>query len=84
MTWLLNRYLVFRTGNGTRRKRDEYGRYIFIQCCGIVINFAVFYVAVKLGLGRHSANIVPLVLGSGVAMFFNFVGAKRYVFLHPR
>jgi putative flippase GtrA len=48
---------------------------------GIALNFSVFYVAVKLGLGRGSAQLVPLALGSGVAMAFNFIGARRMVFV---
>ena len=82
VTWLLNRWLVFRTAGGTRRKRDEYLRHFGIQSIGIAINFAVFYLAVQLQLGLHSAQVVPLALGSLAAMLFNYAGARKFVFLH--
>lgn len=80
VTWWLNRSFVFRTSGSGRRAR-EYGRHFGVQAIGIALNFAVFYFAVKLGLGRGSAQVVPLALGSGVAMVFNFVGARRLVFV---
>jgi putative flippase GtrA len=82
VTWLLNRVLVFRTSGSPRRKRDEYLRHFGIQSIGIAINFAVFYLAVRAGLGRHSAQLLPLALGSLVAMAFNYAGARKFVFLH--
>jgi uncharacterized membrane protein YebE (DUF533 family) len=30
----------------------------------------------------HSAQLVPLALGSLAAMLFNYAGAKKFVFLH--
>lgn len=81
VTWLLGRWLVFRTVGGPRRKRDEYLRHLGVQSIGILVNFAIFYCAVKLGLGRHSAQLVPLALGSLAGMCFNYLGARRYVFL---
>lgn len=81
VTWLLNRRMVFRTGGSAGRKRDEYFRYLVIQSIGIAINFAVFYVAVRIGLGIGSAQLVPLAMGSIAAMFFNFAGSRRFVFL---
>ena len=80
VTWWLNRSFVFRT-SGTDRAAHEYGRHLGVQAIGIALNFAVFYLAVKLGLGRGSAQLVPLALGSGVAMVFNFIGARHLVFV---
>lgn len=81
VTWMLNRTLVFRSKDSSRRKRDEYSRYLLVQSIGIAVNFVVFILAVHYGLGHGSAQIVPLVLGSLAAMWFNFVGAKAFVFL---
>lgn len=81
VTWLLNRRMVFRTTEGPRRKRDEYLRHLGVQSIGILVNFGTFYAAVRLGLGLHSAQLVPLVIGSLAGMFFNYLGARRYVFL---
>ena len=80
VTWRLARSFVFRT-SGSGRRAHEYGRHLGVQVMGIAINFTVFYVAVKLGLGRGSAQLVPLALGSGVAMVFNFIGARHVVFV---
>ena len=80
VNWRLNRSFVFRT-SGSGRRVHEYGRHLGVQLIGIAINFTVFYVAVKLGLGRGSAQLVPLALGSGVAMVFNFIGARHVVFV---
>ena len=81
VTWLLNRTMVFRSTDSSRRKRDEYARYLLVQSIGIAVNFSVFMVAVHYGLGYGSAELVPLVLGSLAAMWFNFVGARAFVFL---
>ena len=81
VTWRLNRVFVFGT-RGNRRGAQEYARHLGVQGVGIALNFAVFYVAVRLGLGRGSAQLVPLALGSGVAMVFNFIGARHMVFRH--
>jgi putative flippase GtrA len=80
VTWWLNRSFVFRTA-GVGRRAHEYGRHLGVQAIGISLNFAVFYLAVKAGLGRGSAQLVPLALGSGVAMVFNYIGARRVVFV---
>ena len=81
VTWLLNRWLVFRTTEGPRRKRDEYLRHLGVQSIGILVNFGSFFAAVRLGLGLHSAQLVPLAIGSLAGMCFNYLGARRYVYL---
>lgn len=81
VTWLLNRRLVFRTSGGPGRKRDEYLRHVGVQSIGIGLNFAAFYAAVRWGLGVHSAQLVPLVIGSLFGMVFNFLASRRFVYL---
>jgi len=82
-TWMLNRRFVFRTSSSGGRKRDEYARHLGTQTFGIAINFLVFWLAVRSGLGRGSAQVVPLMLGSIAAMLFNFAGARLFVFRQP-
>lgn len=82
VTWFLNRHFVFRTGGGAHRRRDEYARHLGTQSLGVAINFATFYAAVRLGLGRGSAQLVPLAIGSLVAMAFNYLASRRFVFRH--
>jgi putative flippase GtrA len=78
-TWSLNRRWVF-DSRGRGRRRDEYLRHLAVQSLGIGVNFACFYGAVRWGLGRGSAQLVPLALGSLAGMGFNYLGASRYVF----
>ena len=80
VTWLLNRYFVFRTGDSAHRKRDEYLRHIGTQSIGIALNFAIFYAAVRAGLGKGSAQLIPLALGSLVAMVWNYLVSRRFVY----
>jgi putative flippase GtrA len=82
VTWLLNRVFVFRTSGATGRKRDEYARHMLVQGTGIAINFGCFWLAVRAGLGAGSAQLLPLAIGSGVAMLFNFAGSRGFVFRH--
>jgi putative flippase GtrA len=80
VTWLLNRHFVFRTHAGLHRKRDEYARHLATQSLGIAINFACFYAALRAGLGRHSAQLVPLAIGSLAGMGFNYLGSRGFVY----
>ena len=80
VTWLLNRHFVFRTGDSAHRKRDEYLRHVGTQSIGIALNFAIFYAAVRAGLGKGSAHLVPLAMGSLGAMVFNYLASRRFVY----
>ena len=80
VTWQLNRHLVFRTGDAPHRRRDEYLRHFSVQSLGIAVNFASFTLAVETGLGRGNAQLLPLAIGSLVAMVFNYLGSRRFVF----
>ena len=80
VTWALNRRFVFLTAGGAQRGA-EYLRHLLVQAIGIAINFGTFYLAVRAGLGAGNGQSIPLALGSGVAMVFNFVGARRLVFV---
>jgi putative flippase GtrA len=80
VTWLLHRHWVFRTHGGPHRKRDEYARHLATQSLGIAVNFACFYLAMRAGLGRHSAQLVPLAIGSLAGMGFNYLGARWFVY----
>jgi putative flippase GtrA len=80
VTWALNRHFVFQTAGTLHRRRDEYARHLGVQGLGIAVNFAAFSIALEGGLGRGPAPLLPLVIGSGCAMVFNFIGARRFVF----
>lgn len=76
VTWVLNRSAVFGSSRDSHAVLHEYLRYLLVQGLGIAINFACFYFAMQFG----AAPLVALVVGSAVAMTFNFVGAKILVF----
>lgn len=83
VTWVLNRRAVFRSERqggpiGQRQALHEYLRYLLIQGLGIAINFTIFYLTVQAAPG--ASPLLALVLGSGAALVFNFLGAKLLVF----
>lgn len=75
-TWALNRSAVFGSSRDGRAVLHEYLCYLLVQGLGIAINFACFYFAMQFGV----VPLIALVVGSVVAMTFNFVGAKILVF----
>lgn len=80
-TWLLNRSFVFaRATAPATDKRREYGRYFLVQTGGALLNLGVFSALIACLPALRSAPVVPLAFGSGVAMFFNYAGSRRWVF----
>jgi putative flippase GtrA len=78
-TWYLNRRFTFASRAGTDRRR-EYGRYFAVQTLGALINLGV-YVAIVAAVPAVAAYpVVPLAVGSGAAMVFNFLAARRFAF----
>lgn len=78
-TWLINRRYAFRAG-ASGRKDAEYARYFLVQTVGVTINFAVYVAAIRLFPELARFPVIPLALGSGVALFANFVGMRIFVF----
>lgn len=76
-TWALNRRAVFRSERqGRRALLQEYLRYLLVQGLGIALNFGTFVLCLRWG----GNALLALLLGSGIAMLFNFTGAKLLVF----
>jgi len=72
LTWLLNRRFVFES------RRDlapavEYAGYFAIQVIGAVINLAAYMSSLWVWPMLGAVPIVPLAIGSGTAMMFNFL-----------
>lgn len=78
-TWFLNRRWTF-AADASTRKKAEYSRYFTIQIIGAVINLAIYFILITNipSLGVHP--ILPLAVGSLVAMIFNFLGCQLFVF----
>lgn len=79
VTWAINRNLTFGDRKNVARAR-EYSAYVSVQIVGAVINFLVYAVAIALYPGFRSVVVVPLAMGSAVAMVFNFMAARSWVF----
>jgi putative flippase GtrA len=82
LTWTLQRRYVFpgRSVGADAWPRGQYLRHVAVQSSGLAVNFASFWLAVEAGLGRGSANLVPLAIGSLCAMLSNYLGARYVVF----
>lgn len=81
-TWLLNRKYTFRRScdfPGISRGR-EYSRYVIIQTCGALINLGIFTWLVAANPALKAIPLIPLAVGAGIALVFNFVGARMWVF----
>lgn len=80
-TWLLNRRLVFVSHASTAKKRTlEYGRYFTVQTVGALINLAVYMGSLTLWPALKPWPVLALAAGSAVALVFNYMGAKCWVF----
>jgi putative flippase GtrA len=77
VTWYCNRQWVFtRTNNVT----FEYGAYFGVQSAGAVINLGVYALTIVLFPSLARAPVVPLAVGAGLALLFNYWAASRWVF----
>lgn len=81
VTWLINRRYTFADQRPQqRRTANEYSRYLFVQGLGAALNYAVFAAAILSVPVLQNHPVLPLALGSGVAMFFNYFALQRWVF----
>lgn len=79
VTWLLNRSFAFadqRTGN----RRSEYTRYLFVQGTGMAINFLIYALCIASSALMDRWPVLALAVGSAVALIFNYLGARIFVF----
>ena len=79
VTWYLNRTYTFQQQRVLPRT-SEYARYFTVQGMGALINLAVFAAATLTFPQLGAYPVLPLALASGVAMVFNFLGAKFFAF----
>lgn len=80
-TFLLNRRFAFRAlrrVSGT--SFGDYLRYLSVQSAGALISLGVFFSAVMAFPSLRSLPVVPLAMGSAVAMAFNYIASRYYVF----
>ena len=79
-TWYLNRQYVF-SAKKTLNRRSEYSRYLAVQLIGMAINFLVYSLCIASSPTMDQWPVLALAVGSVVALFFNFAGARLFVFL---
>ena len=78
-TWYLNRSYVF-SARKTLDRRSEYSRYLAVQLIGMAINFLVYSLCIATVEIMDQWPVLALAVGSAVALFFNFLGARLFVF----
>ena len=79
VTWYLNRQFAFSTRK-TIDRRSEYSRYLTVQGIGMAINFIVYSLCIASSETMDRWPVLALAVGSGVALIFNFVGSRKFVF----
>lgn len=79
-TWRLNREFAF-SGRGSADRAREYGRYFLGQSIGALMNLGVFAALVAMFDGLRAWPILPLAAGAAVALLFNFVFSRAFVFV---
>ncbi|MCP4001092.1 MAG: GtrA family protein [Gammaproteobacteria bacterium] len=79
VTWLLNRNYVF-ADTQTHNRRSEYTRYLTVQGIGITINFLVYSLCISNNPLMDRWPVLALAVGSTVALIFNYIGARIFVF----
>ncbi len=85
VTWALNRRLVFSSSaRSTAERAHEYGRYFAVQLFGALVNLGVYTLLVTHLATLRAWPVGALAAGSAVALAFNFLGARYWVFLQTR
>lgn len=76
-TWYCNRRWVFES---IADRRQEYGNYFAVQVVGAAINLTVYVLAVEAFTALAEVPVVPLAIGAAVALAFNFLASRHWVF----
>jgi putative flippase GtrA len=79
-TWALNRAWTFADATDRSAVR-QYGLYFVLQTVGASINLAVYALGVEMVPLMARFPVAPLAMASVVAMAFNYVAARRLVFV---
>lgn len=58
----------------------EYVSYVVVQVIGATINLLVFVVVIEFVKPLRSIPVIPLAMGAGVALLFNYAASRRFVF----
>jgi len=80
ITWLLNRKHVFGSDRTGTDKALEYGQYLTVQIIGALINLGLFALLVIRFPALREIPVVPLALAASVALVFNYLSARYWVY----
>lgn len=82
VTWLLNRRFTFAPSDDSSRyaAANQWSRYVAVNGVGALVNLGVYSLAIILSDICRQHPILPLALGSGVAMIVNYLFSKHLVF----
>ncbi len=79
VTWIINRNFTF-SKNSNLNKKKEYIFYLIIQTIGALINYVIFIILVYKFEFMEDYLILPLGFAAIIAMFFNFLMMKKYLY----
>ena len=79
VTWALNRRFAF-DGLARHTRGREYRRYVTVQTLGAMTNLVVYVIAIALVPWFAEIPVLPLAIGSGVALVVNFTLSRIFVF----
>ncbi|MEO1293400.1 MAG: GtrA family protein [Pseudomonadota bacterium] len=79
VTWSSNRIWTFASTQHAP-PLSQLGRYLSVQIAGAATNYIVFAGWIATFGGSQLSALLGLALGSFVAMFLNFFGARAFVF----
>ena len=77
ITWLCNRSWVF---TKTDRAHREYLGYFSVQVAGALINLGTYVVVIETWPALSAVPVIPLAIGASLALIFNFLASRRFVF----
>ena len=81
VTWYLNRMWTFnQVGVVKLTVVQQYGYYLTVQVIGAGINIGTFFLVIYWFPMTGVQPLIPLVVGSLVAMGFNYILAKKVVY----
>ena len=80
VTWGLNRQWAFAGGASTTRRLREWGRYVWTNGLGGLVNNGTYLVAVFSSDALAQQPALAVALGSLAGMVFNYLAARRWVF----
>ncbi|MDX2471614.1 MAG: GtrA family protein [SAR324 cluster bacterium] len=78
-TWGLNRVVTFKEGS-SHSKKKEAGMYYLTQVMGAGINLGVFVLVVLQFPELNLIPVIPLAVGSAVALIFNYSCIQFFVY----